>query len=454
MTTRAGGVPESVVVVGGGAAAVFVTVALRERADALGLAAPLVTVVGREPVVGRGLAYGHAEPHHRLNSPARTMSVSPADDQGFVRWLDDQGWRDTGGSAAGPGTYVPRMVYGDYLEAAFAALLRDAPDEVTFVHGEATSIRSEYGGVAASTVELADGRALSADRVVLALGNLAPPPIRSTATRSIDDPWAAGAFDGITADDRVLLIGTGLTTVDVATSLARRVPGLHMTATSRRLLLPAVHLASPAAPGPGLGDDLTTLGAMISAFGRQIREAKAAGSPWQPILDGIRPQVGELWQRLSIADRRRFLEHAARRWDVHRHRMARSVWRELSELLDSKTLTLEADTGEAAFDVAVNCTGPASLASGGWSALVDGLLDAGLVRADPTGIGFEADASGALVTAAGEPSEHLFTIGSALKGALWESVAVPEVRQVAGRIAERVLRPALTARVATEAGSR
>ncbi|MBF4575418.1 FAD/NAD(P)-binding protein [Frondihabitans sp. VKM Ac-2883] len=431
----------SVLVVGGGAASVFVTVALRERAAALGLPAPEVTVVARDIPVGLGLAYGRAEAHHRLNSPASAMSLSSAEQGGFLAHLDEMGWRDVDGSEASAGSFIPRQVYGGYVAGAFQALLDDPASGVTAVQGEAVSV-VDVGG--RSAVTLADATELQADVVVLALGN--PPPGRvrvptAGVGRTVDDPWARGALDGIRATDRVLLIGTGLTTIDIATSLARRHPGVVMTATSRHLLLPAVHLVAPVPAWPGFvsSGEAPRLPGLLREFGRQLRTASAAGEPWQPVLDGVRPQIHALWQALDAADRKRFVAHVARRWDVHRHRMAQSVWAELSALIDSGTLTLSADVSGEEFDVAVNCTGPNSVAAPGWSPLVDGLLSAGAVVPDPAGLGFDADASGALVGAAGGVSTRLFAIGAALKGALWETVAVPEVRLVATRIAERVL---------------
>ena len=446
LSGMAGAVASSVVIVGGGAAAVCVAVALRERALSSGSLAPRITVVGRESTVGRGVAYGRADPHHRLNSPAGKMSVSTSEDDGFLRWLDQTGWRDVDGRPAEAGSYVPRRVFGDYVEAQFHGLVAAAPDDVRFIEGDVVAVEPSSSGV---TVVLADEIRLLADSVILALGNPAPARVASPApgpSRQVDDPWAPGALDDIADSDRVLLVGTGLTMVDIATSLGRRVPGVRLTATSRHLLLPAVHLSGPVPPGPGLIGESSTvrLGALISAFGRQLRVATNAGSPWQPVLDGVRPQIHALWPALSAADRERFLTHVARRWDVHRHRMALSVWDELAGLLSSGALTLSTPATVSAekFDVIVNCTGPASLASRGWSPLVDSLLDSGVVAPDPTGIGFDADGSGALVSASGVVSDHLFTLGAGLKGALWESVAIPEIRQVAARIAERVVPPA------------
>jgi uncharacterized NAD(P)/FAD-binding protein YdhS len=443
--------PESIVIVGGGASSVFVTHALLDRAAATGVPAPRVTVIGRDAVVGRGLAYGRAEEHHRLNSPAGRMSISATDDAAFLRYLDEVGWRDVDGSAAGAGTFVPRRVFGDYVQAEFDRLSANPETHVEFVRGDVVDVdEAPDSGVSAPapiTVTLADGSALTADRVVLALGNPAPGIVPANAARIVDDPWAPGALDGISSTDRVLLVGTGLTMIDVATTLARREPGIRLTATSRHLLIPAVHLCRPAAPGPGLGDEVSTLGGMTSLVAKQLREARAAGSPWQTVVDGMRPQTQDLWLRLSVADRRRFLDHGARKWDVHRHRMAPTVWAELSSLIDQGVLTLAHVERGDRFDVAVNCTGPASVAAPGWNPLVDALLASGALVADPTETGVAATRTGALIAVDGTARGRLFTIGGALRGALWETVAIGEVRVMAYRIADEILTAATAAPV-------
>ena len=51
---------------------------------------------------------------------------------------------------------------------------------------------------------------------------------------------------------RVLLVGTGLTTVDVVAQVAGARPGASLTAVSRHGLLPLRHLRRPARPRPGL----------------------------------------------------------------------------------------------------------------------------------------------------------------------------------------------------------
>ncbi|CAN5219005.1 FAD/NAD(P)-binding protein [soil metagenome] len=416
----------SLIILGGGASAVFVVVGLVEQAAKAGRVAPRITVVERESTVGLGIAYGRAEPHHLLNSPVGKMGVSEADPDGFLRWCRARGLD------VGAGTFVPRRLFGEYVAEQFATIAAGSAGRIRHLRGDAAAAATTDDGV---EVTLADGSRLTAEILVLAVGNPPPGTWPSSSTRVIQDPWGAGALAGVSDADRVLLIGTGLTMVDIATTLARRHPGIRLTATSRNLLIPRTHLTSPAAPGPGLADDLTALGDLISAVGRQVRSARTAGEPWQALIDGMRPQLNPIWARLSVADRRRFLAHVARFWDVHRHRMAPSVSAELGELRASGVLTLSRDVVETDFDLVINCTGPRSAATTGWNSLIDSLVRAGTVHADPLGLGLAARSDGALLDAGGNPSERLFAVGPALRGSLWETVAIPEIRQEVTRLA-------------------
>lgn len=420
----------SVVIVGGGASAVHVAVALGERAAARGVAAPRVTVVSREPEVGRGLAYGRADAHHRLNSPAGKMSVSAADDSHFLRWLASRG------EPAEPGDFVPRRLYGDYLQDVYEGLA-DGPDaSVRTVVAEAVAVATDDRG---AHVTLDDGTVIDADVAVLALGN--PPPVTwpTGAAVQVADPWAVGALDRVPAGASVLLVGTGLTMVDVATSLARRDPDVRITATSRHLMLPGVHTPSPVPAGPGLDPSLTALGDLAHDLREQLDAATVSGDAWQGVIDGMRPRLMDHWTGLSVAERRRFVTHFARRWDTHRHRMAVSVHDELQGLIGAGRLAFVAGADPASFDAVVFCTGPGALTTRGWSPVVDGLLDAGRIGAEPVGLGPVADAAGSLASADGSDDGRLLGIGHALRGALWETTAIGEIRIMAGRVADRAL---------------
>jgi uncharacterized NAD(P)/FAD-binding protein YdhS len=409
------------VVIGGGASGVLAAVALADRPGV-----DSVTVVERSVRVGPGLAYGTAAPHHLLNSPAGRMSAIDEEDGHFVAWSAAHG------TPVAPAGFAPRRQYGDYLAAVFDDLVGAEAGRVTAVRDEAVGIDLAPDG---AVVRLAGGGALDADRVVLALGN--PPPIGRGATArvlAVADPWAPGALDGI-EDGSVLVLGTGLTMIDVATTLTRRAPLLRVTATSRGLLLPRRHLDAPVPPGPGLRPRDASLGALLSAFDERLRAARREGRPWQAEVDGVRPQVNGLWAALSVGDRRRFVERVSRRWEVHRHRMAPAVAAEVSALREDGRLRIEPLTDARAFTAVIDATGPRATAAPGWSRLLDGLIRSGSARPDALGIGIDVTAEGAVRDAAGSASPVLWLLGPGRRGTQWESTAVPEIRQHAVALA-------------------
>jgi uncharacterized NAD(P)/FAD-binding protein YdhS len=187
---------------------------------------------------------------------------------------------------------------------------------------------------------------------------------------------------------------------------------------------------------------------------QQLRAAEASGRDWRGVVDGIRPQIGDLWEKLSYEDRDRFVRHIARRWEVHRHRMAPEVADRVERLRASGRLVVRAGQPELAdFTRIVNCTGPQAVSAVGWSALVDRLLADGTARPDPLGLGFDLDRRGALVGATGVASDRVYAVGAARRGVRWEAAAVPEIRQHATALAENLLGPAVDSASSGAVGS-
>ena len=114
-------------------------------------------------------------------------------------------------------------------------------------------------------------------------------------------------------------------------------------AISRHGLLPRTHVPSTPWPLPALTDD--ERGSVLRLLRRIRREAEAAraeGAAWQDVLDALRPATATLWQRLPLVEQRRFLRHARRWWDVHRHRTAPPIAQQLHGLVQQGYLSVEA----------------------------------------------------------------------------------------------------------------
>jgi uncharacterized NAD(P)/FAD-binding protein YdhS len=413
--------PHQVLVVGGGAAGVITAAALLR-----GTPAVAVTLVERAEVAGPGLAYATPDPHHLLNNYAARMSAVEQDPGHLVDWCRAHGIPATGS------TFLSRETYGRYLADLLVTTPVSAGSSLTRVRDEVvdlTDAGSDY------LVTLASGAVLTADTVVLALGN--PPPRRPAGLdvadrRLVVDPWAPGLVDRVGEHDRVLLVGTGLTTVDVAAQLASRRPGVRLTATSRHGLLPLRHVPEPPSPAPAFGGAFGHDGSSLRDVLAEVRRRTGVGDDWRCLVESVKADANRIWASLTLADREQFLRHVSRRWEIARHRMAPAMAEVVDDLLATGRLTIRTgDVDAASYDLVVNCTGPAPVGSPGWNPLVDRLLHAGVLRPGPLGLGVDVDADGALVDATGAVARGLHAVGAARRGAEWEVAAVPDLRRQA-----------------------
>lgn len=420
--------PARVVVVGGGAAGVIVTATLLREAGGTPLD---VHIVERSGTVGPGLAYGTQETLHLLNNYAGRMSAFEDDPGHLVRWCRAQD------DIVSTDTFLPRHVYGSYL----AHLL----EEPTPRGCRLTRVRGEVVGVDDSgtdySVTLASGDRLAADVVVLALGNPPPrdlPEVREAASAYAPNPWASVLTDRVSRGSRVLLVGTGLTTVDVAAQLANAHHEIEMVAVSRHGLLPLRHLDRPPMPSGVAARPMRTVSAALAAARTAVVDSDG---DWRGVVETVKAGANEQWAEWTYAEQQRFLRHSARYWEVARHRMAPAM-ADLVEglLLDGRLrLARPDDVDAASFDLVVNCTGPAPVATPGWNPLVDGLAARGLLRPGPHGLGLDVSADGRLLDEAGVPARALRVVGAARRGVEWEVAAVPDIRRQA-RVVARALR--------------
>jgi uncharacterized NAD(P)/FAD-binding protein YdhS len=281
-------------------------------------------------------------------------------------------------------------------------------------------------------VTVSNGTVIDGDALILALGNAPPTPPDwvhdFTATRVVSDPWAPRALDAISAGRQVLCIGTGLTFVDVALSLARR--GVRVTGVSRHGLLPMAHASFGALPV--LPASFATPRAVL----RWIRTQ----ADWRAALGALRPATPHIWQGFTPRQQAQFLRLARRYWDIHRHRMSTEVAHEFAHRQATGAIVVRRGDGRqlaesGTFDAVVLCTGPddAALLT---TPPLRALFDAGVICPGPHGMGVNTDAVGGQITsAAGSPAAGLFAIGPLRRGTLWESTAVPEIRSQAQQLA-------------------
>ena len=436
-----------VAIVGGGASGVLLACHfLRNLSENV-----QVTLIEKNPAIGRGIAYGTADPAHLLNVRAANMSAFADDPDHFWRWLQANNLAVTDSDRF---CFVSRQIYGRYIESLLQGFF-GKNRQLRIVQGECVAVAPTPSG---ATARLRDGSSISAEVVVLATGN---ETCQTHVSNNLyADPWEAPTR--IPQDGHVLILGTGLTMVDYVQSLLHAGHKGPITAISRRGLLPKPH--RPVVPFPVDRTDVPfgcEIAELISWFRKLTRVAEQQGGDWRSVVDGIRPFTQELWQSLTIPARRRFLRHARTWWDVHRHRMAPEVGEFITSAMSSGQLKMTAgkiqsverneygalvmfkrrgcSTAETIeVDRIVECTGINSIPHSTKNPVLRGLLDNGLARIDSIGISLDTTNNCALIDASGEPSNQIFAIGPLTRAAFWEIVAVPDIRTQCHQLTEYI----------------
>lgn len=447
---------QTVIIVGGGLSGVVCAIQVRKLCPQT-----RVLVIERSVRRGPGLAYGEFAEGHVLNVPAKRLESGT--EPTFREWLAanqnrydlDQALAEAGGRLED--VFAPRSAFGDFLEETAARSTQDGVFD--WVRAEAVA----FLPWPRRGVVLADGVELEAAAVILATGNESPGPIGMPSVeqspRFIANPWASGALNGIAADEPVVLIGAGLTAVDVTLALNRGGHAAGVTTVSRRGLLPRKHkLCPPADPYISKGASGSPA-SLMRRVRQQVARAVESSAPWQGVIDAIRPVTHDIWQHWSVRDKRAFLRHLRAWWDVHRHRMAPRVADRVEGLQAEGYLRIVAGRITGAQEYAqsveleisrrgqealrlraphvVNCTGPTTDVNLLASPIVGSGLAGGYVRRDSLGLGIETNAC-ATIAANGEASDWLFAIGPLTRPEFWEVTAVPEILAQGRALAERL----------------
>jgi uncharacterized NAD(P)/FAD-binding protein YdhS len=440
-------VPRNVVIVGGGVSGVTVAIHLLRRGER----ELRVHVVERGPWLGRGIAYRVDNPVFRLNVPASKMSLDPEQPDDFATWAKADG-----------AAFLPRATFGAYVQARFAEAVTGAAAPCTVVRGEAVAVDDRC-------VRLSDGAALDADAVVLATGiepRVAPSPL--PADERILDAWDERGLATLPPGGRVLVLGAGLSALDVVALLGARGFGGSVTILSRRGLLPRPHLsplrAAPPVPSEVVDAAPSDLRGLL-AWGRAlVRAQEQRGEPWQLAIDSLRPHVARLYRGLPPADRARFVRSVRPYWDVLRHRapadalaLCEALRREgrlevlagriarcglESDALDVELALVSAPRRREPFARIVRCIGPALDPSEAETPLVRALIASGLAAADPAGLGIVTDDLGRVVDASGVASERIVGLGAVRRASSWETTSVPDIAVHALGLARRLTRQA------------
>jgi uncharacterized NAD(P)/FAD-binding protein YdhS len=421
---------------------------------------PLTLYIVDETADARGVAYATTNPEHLLNVRAAGMSAWADAPEHFVAWLatdaakQAQARMGISGNFSGD-DFVPRMLYGAYLQSIWRETQDIAAQKncsIKLVPSRAVAIRQ--GDSAA--VLTARGDAIAVDTIILAVGHETKPILPNVVSpHIIQNPWAEQAFGGAANwPSPVMLVGTGLTAVDVMLSLRRAGYAGEIVAASFSGCLPQPHATPTAVFAFGAQEiaALKTLTPMLHMLRTKIREL----GDWRVAIDALRPHTQALWQRLTTRHQQHFLSRLNTRWITHRHRMAPEIAATIDaeiaaqklRLMGCKTIEARQEEGQLAVTIiahnaveqlhpsrVMNCAGLELNLARSKNPLLRHLLADGCVEPHATGLGVAVDPH---CRAWGNLHPYLYVIGSLMTGQLLESTAVPELRAQAASISQAI----------------
>ena len=457
-------VHRNVVVVGGGFSGTVLGLQLLRRSKDLSVA-----VIDPNDRPARGLAYGTRYDCHLLNVCSADMSAFSNESGHFWAWAETnwENWNqhrvnsdEAGALTSQPiheRSFFPRSFFGEYLTSLLHNMPAEQKSRLQWIQAEAIGIRrgdsrGESQKDSRCTISLNNGALLHADAVVLATGNFLPGhfgiPALANSSRYVHNAWLQDTLADLFDSDEILLVGSGLTSIDMVIALhSKKFRGtIHLL--SRHGLLPHCHQRRE--PLPRFWDERSprTVRGLLRLFREQAEAAAAAGSSWHAAMDSLRPLVQEIWQSLPVKEQRRFLRHARAYWEIHRHRIApeiSSIFRGMISdgqvKVHAGRLTNYVETqsgGEITFRErhsgkektlrvvrVINCSGPELNLRKVNSALLQDLFQQGLMRQDTLTLGLDVDRNGALLDTDGRASQQLFALGPRAKAVFGKQPPFP-----------------------------
>ncbi|GAA2092363.1 hypothetical protein GCM10009759_18000 [Kitasatospora saccharophila] len=302
----------SIGVVGGGASAVCLIDAVARLDGPPGS----LTVFEPSAHLWRGRAYQVDAPALKVNALPDDMSVRAGDLGHFERWLADRdrglGRRDGIDPRSGA-RFVSRSVYGQYLEhSAHAALttLRQRGWRIDLVGSAVTAARRTAERVLLHT---GHGAARAFDYVVLCVGGDGPKDVfglRGTPG-FVQDPYpVADTLREVDPQERIAVIGSGLTAVDLVLALDAQGHRGPISLLSRRGVLPGVrqryvpfeleHITPERMRALARVRREVPLPEIVEIVRAELRDAGAA-------LDAVLPEITRIDQEDPVARLRRQL---------------------------------------------------------------------------------------------------------------------------------------------------
>jgi uncharacterized NAD(P)/FAD-binding protein YdhS len=456
-----------IAIIGGGFCGTMTAINLFKYA-----ASPIdIRIINADYPLANGIAYSAHTLKYLLNVPAENMGAFADKPLDFSNWLIENKFYKPEETEILSKTFQPRKLYGLYLKDVWQQALNTKPDyvDVSIINDIAENINPVENSY---TIVLSKTENITTDVIVLATGNAAPQQL-IVNKKPLDDyknyfanPWNEACVSDVKHFKNILIIGNGLTMID--TVLGIRENGfsgtIHTISPNGFSLIPHRHVGTKYTLLQNEIEHVKNLHQLRRIIYRHIIKVRNFGLSPELVTDALRSTTVKIWQQFTNEEKKTFLKELSYQWNVVRHRTPHHIYDYLLKLREEKKFLpytgkmkncFEDEDGKIhvifankktredqhlIVDRIINCTGPDSKLQQSDNVLLRNLALKGFIIADIFNLGIKTnDDNYSIIDEQGRAHPNVFTLGTNLKGKLWESVAVPELRVQAEETSKQIL---------------
>ena len=430
-----------------------------------------IAIIDKLESFNKGIAYNPSSSAFLLNVATKRMSAFSDDPDHFLNWVCKQNSFDSFNREALANSFLPRDIYRQYLSSIWDETIEMAETkniQIECIYSFARNINvldDKY------TVTTESGDYIIANQVVLSTGNQTPSnkvlrqKLDINHSRYFQNPWKIEAITNFEPDQDILIIGNGLTMVDTTLGLVENhfQNKIYAVSTNGFNVIPHLHNNIAYTFDLNLEDPNFSLTYLVQKVNAEVKKLSKLGITSEPVVDALRSKTQEIWKKLTVAEKKSFMRHLRHIWGASRHRIAPHIYRKMQNLRMNKKLDVIAGEIHKISDAGrhlevilfnkksnkfktikvsriINCTGPQSNLKESENDLLHKLFIEGLLSQDELNLGTRIDLKTyEILDSSNKKVPCFYTLGVNLKGELWESVAVPELKVQAKEVAQIVV---------------
>ena len=432
------------VIIGDGFAAAVTAIHLLRK----GVAADSLSIIG-PGTLGKGNAYGCASPYFRLNVREDLPIVFSEDPLHFARWAEAN--IDDSEARTSAGFFYRRADFGRYMHELIAAEV--GFDKIQRIQSKVCALNQAHG---LWKLDTADGDVIYAENAIIATGNSPPTwPCSTTgigeqaSARMIENPWTGQYLSSVGAEDRVVLLGGGLTALDAIYALTAQGHRGPITVVGPRPIFPPAQAQWARQKQPNWPDKLSP--AKLLRFMRQyLPPAPTTSAEWQSTWEELRPNLNTIWQQFTPHQRQIVFKRLGWVWSLYRFRASPQTIKAYEQLkanhqiqfavgrakqvecLES-VITVQLNNGQRIeADRIINCTGV------GTDLFLNTLIADAIAIPDPLGTAIAVDINLNVIKPNLQTWNNLWMLGPATMGSLGDVVAASAISKQAEELAKQI----------------